>query len=101
VHTDRQLPIYEHRMLQLLQVKLNGHLLEGSCMSDCAHEFMQMVEEEAGFNSIYEDLTQMEETDLALDAIGGDHEAAEHSEVDEGLAGEDEADSELGLFKQE
>jgi hypothetical protein len=42
----------------------------------------------------------MEETDLALDAIGGgdDHEAAELSEVDEGMAGEDGADSELDLF---
>jgi hypothetical protein len=62
---------------------------------------MRMVEEEAGFNSIYEDLAQMEETDLALDAIGGgdDHEAAELSEVDdEGMAGEDGADSELDLF---
>jgi hypothetical protein len=61
---------------------------------------MRMVEEEAGFNSIYEDLAQMEETDLALDAIGGrdDHEAAELSEVDEGMAGDDGADSELDLF---
>jgi hypothetical protein len=61
---------------------------------------MRMVEEEAGFNRIYEDLAQMEETDLALDAIGGggDHEAAELGEVDEGMAGEDGADSELDLF---
>jgi hypothetical protein len=61
---------------------------------------MRMVEEEAGFNSIYEDLAQMEETDLALDAIGrgDDHEAAELSEVDEGMANEDGADSELDLF---
>jgi hypothetical protein len=38
---------------------------------------MRMVEEELGFTSIYEDLAQMEETDLALDASGGgdDHEA--------------------------
>jgi hypothetical protein len=38
----------------------------------------------------------MEETDLALDAIGGgdDHEAAELSEVDKGMAGEDEAEEE-------
>jgi hypothetical protein len=42
----------------------------------------------------------MEETDLALNAIGGrdDHEAAELSEVDEGMAGEDGADSELDFF---
>jgi hypothetical protein len=61
---------------------------------------MRMVEEEAGFNSIYEYLAPMEETDLALDAIGGgdDYEAAERSEVDEGMAGEDGADSELDLF---
>jgi hypothetical protein len=40
----------------------------------------------AGFNSVYEDLAQMEEKDLALNAIGGgdDHEAAELNEVDEG-----------------
>jgi hypothetical protein len=31
---------------------------------------MRMVEQEAGFNSIYEDLAQMEETDLALNAMG-------------------------------
>jgi hypothetical protein len=37
---------------------------------------------------------------LALDAIGGgdDHEAAELSEVDEGMAGENGANSELDLF---
>jgi hypothetical protein len=37
---------------------------------------------------------------LALDAIGGgdDREAAELSEVYEGMAGEDGADSELDLF---
>jgi hypothetical protein len=42
----------------------------------------------------------MEETDLALNAIGvgDDHEAAEHSEVDDGIAGEVGADSELDLF---
>jgi hypothetical protein len=42
----------------------------------------------------------MEETDLALDANGGgdDHAASELSEVDEGMAGEDGADSELDLF---
>jgi hypothetical protein len=58
---------------------------------------MRMVEQEAGFNSTYEDLAQMEETYLALNAIGGgdDHEAAE---VDEGMAGDDGADSELDLF---
>jgi hypothetical protein len=48
----------------------NGRLL------DCADEFMRMVEQEAGFNNNYGDLAQMEETDLALNAIGGgdDHE---------------------------
>jgi hypothetical protein len=44
---------------------MNGHLLEGGRLSDFADEFMRMVEEAAGFNSIYEDLAQMEETDLA------------------------------------
>jgi hypothetical protein len=44
------------RVMQLLQVKMNGHLMEGGRLSDCADEFMRMVEEEAGFNSIYKDL---------------------------------------------
>jgi hypothetical protein len=98
--TDNRQSINTPRLMQLLQMKMNGHFLEGGRMSDCADEFMRMVEEEAGFNSIYEDIAQMEETDLALDAMrGGDeHEAAELSEVDEGMAGEDGADSELDLF---
>jgi hypothetical protein len=76
------------------------HIGYNGCLSDCADEFMRMVEQEAGFNSIYKDLAQMEETDLALNAIGSgdDREAAELSEVDEGMAGEDGADSELDLF---
>jgi hypothetical protein len=82
------------RVKKLLQVKMNGHLLEGGRLSDCADEFMRMGEEDAGFNSIYEDLAQMEETDLALDAVGGgdDHEVAELSEVVECMVGEDEAE---------
>jgi hypothetical protein len=38
---------------------------------------MRMVEQEAGFNSTHEDLAQMEQTDLALNAIGGgdDHDS--------------------------
>jgi hypothetical protein len=89
------------RLMQLLQVKMIGHLLEGGRLSNCADDFMRMVEEEAGFNSIYGDLAQMEETNLTLDAIGGadDHEAAEHSQADERSAGEDSADSELDLFE--
>jgi hypothetical protein len=64
---------------------------------------MRMVEQEAGFGIIYQDLPQVEETDLALNAIGGgdDHEAAELSEADEGMAGEDGADPELNLFDKE
>jgi hypothetical protein len=53
------------RMMQLLQVKMNDHLLEGGRLSDCADEFLRMVEEEAVFNSIYEDLAQMKETHFA------------------------------------
>jgi hypothetical protein len=69
--------------------KRKQHIEYNGRLSDCADEFMRMVEQEAGFNSMYEDLAQMEETDLALNAIGGggDHEAAELSEVDEGMAG--------------
>jgi hypothetical protein len=89
------------RLMQLLQVKMNGHLLDGGRLSNCADDFMRMVEEEAGFNSIYEDLTQMEETDLALEAVGGgdDHEVVvENIEAYERSASEDGADSELDLF---
>jgi hypothetical protein len=98
--TDNRRSMNTPRLMQLLQVKMNGHLLEGGRLSDYADEFMRMVEEEAGFNSIYEDLAQMEDTDLALNAIGGgdDREAAELSEVDEGMITEDGADSELDLF---
>jgi hypothetical protein len=94
--TDNRRSMHTPRMKQLLQAKMNGHLVGGGRLSDCADEFMRMVEETAGFNSIYEDLAQMEETDSALDAIGGgdDHEAAELSDVDEGMAGEDEAEEE-------
>jgi hypothetical protein len=89
------------RLVQLLQVKMNGHLLEGGRLSHCADDFMRMVEEEAGFNSIYEDLAQMEEMDLASEAIGGGdgQEAAEHSKADDMSAGEDGVDSELDLFE--
>jgi hypothetical protein len=61
---------------------------------------MRMAEQEAGLYRFMENLAQMEETDLALNAIGGgdDHEAAELNEVDKGMAGEDGADSELDLF---
>jgi hypothetical protein len=80
--------------------KRKQHIGYNGRLSDCADEFTRMVEQEAGFNSIYKDLAQMEETDLALNAIGGadDREAAELSEVDEGMAGEDGADSKLDLF---
>jgi hypothetical protein len=88
------------RLMQLLQVKMNGHLLEWGLLQNCADDFMRMVEEEVGFNSIYEDLTQMEETVLALEAFGGgnDHEVVENIEADERSASEDGADSELDLF---
>jgi hypothetical protein len=88
-------------LMQLLQVKINGHLLEGGRLSNCAGDFIWIVEEEAGFYSICEDLAHMEETDLALDAIGGVdvHEAEDNSQADETSAGEDGADSELDLFE--
>jgi hypothetical protein len=85
----------------LLQVKMNGRLLEGGRLSNCADDFLRMVEEGAGLNSFYEDLAQMKETDLALAAIRGadDQAEAEHSQADERSAGEDGADSELDLFE--
>jgi hypothetical protein len=100
--TDSRRSMKTPRLMQLLQVKMKGHRLEGSRLSDCADEFMRMVVEKAGFHSIYKDLAQMKETDLAPNVIGGgggfDHEAAELSVVDEGMVGEDGADSELDLF---
>jgi hypothetical protein len=39
------------RTMQLLQVKMNGHLLEGGRLSDCADKFMRMVVEEEELNS--------------------------------------------------
>jgi hypothetical protein len=86
------------RLMQLLQVKMNGHVLEGGHLSNYEDDFMRMVEE-AGFNRIYEDLAQMEEIDLALEAVGGgdDHEVVENIEADERSASEDGADSELDL----
>jgi hypothetical protein len=55
----------------MIHSRYNGRLLY------CADEFMRMVEQEAGFNITYEDLAQVEETDLALNAIGGgdDHDS--------------------------
>jgi hypothetical protein len=99
--TDNRRSMNTPRLMQLLQVKMDGNLLEGGRLSNCAHDFMRMVEEEAGFNSIYEDLAQTEEMDLASEAIGGgnDQEAAEHSKADDMWAGEDGVDSELELFE--
>jgi hypothetical protein len=56
--------------------KRKQHIGYNGRLSDCADEFMRMVEQEAEFNRIYEELAQMEETDLALNAIGGgdDHQ---------------------------
>jgi hypothetical protein len=57
--------------------KRKQHKVYNGRLSDCADEFMRMVEQEAGFNSSYDDLAQMEETDLAFHAIGGgdDHDS--------------------------
>jgi hypothetical protein len=44
--TDNRWSMHTPRMKQLLQAKMNGHLAEGGRLSDCADEFMRMVEVE-------------------------------------------------------
>jgi hypothetical protein len=46
--TDNWRSMNTPRLMQLLQVKMNDHLLDGGRLSDCADEFMRVVVEGAG-----------------------------------------------------
>jgi hypothetical protein len=43
-------------MMQLVQVKMNGMLLEGEALSRCAKLMSAMIDDEASFESIFDDL---------------------------------------------
>jgi hypothetical protein len=51
-------------LMQLLQVKMNGMLLEGEALSHCAKSMSAMIDNEASFESIFDDL-QFEEEEQA------------------------------------
>jgi hypothetical protein len=46
-------------LTQLLQVKMNGMLLEGEALSRCAKSMSAMIGNEASFESIFDDLQQL------------------------------------------
>jgi hypothetical protein len=52
-------------LMQLLQVKMNGMLLEGEALSHCAKSMSAMIDNEASFESIFDDLQQFEEEEQA------------------------------------
>jgi hypothetical protein len=53
------------RMMQLLQVKMDGMLLEGEALSHCAKPMSAMIDNEASFETIFDDLQQVEEEEQA------------------------------------
>jgi hypothetical protein len=53
------------RMMQLLQVKMNGMLLEGEALSHCAKSMSAMIDNDASVESIFDDLHQFEEEEQA------------------------------------
>jgi hypothetical protein len=65
VLTDNRRSILMQRMMQLLQVKMNGMLLEGEALSHCAKSMSAMIDNEASFESIFDDLQQFEEQEQA------------------------------------
>jgi hypothetical protein len=52
-------------LMQLLQIKMNGMLLEGEVLSRCAKYMLAMLDTEASSESIYGDLQQLEEHEQA------------------------------------
>jgi hypothetical protein len=52
-------------LMQLLQVKMNGMLLDGEALSRCAKSMSAMIDNEASFESIFDDLQQFDEEDQA------------------------------------
>jgi hypothetical protein len=65
VLTDNRRSILMQRMMQLLQVKMNGMLLKGEALSHCAKSMSAMIDNEASFESIFDDLQQFEEEEQA------------------------------------
>jgi hypothetical protein len=53
------------RMMQLLQVKMNGMLLEGAALSRCAKSMSAVIDNEASFESTFDDLQQFDEEEQA------------------------------------
>jgi hypothetical protein len=49
VLTDNRGSILMQRMMQLLEVKMNGMLLEGEALSHCAKSISAMIDNEASF----------------------------------------------------
>jgi hypothetical protein len=52
-------------LMQLLQVKMNGMLLDGEALSRCAKSMSAMIDNEASFESIFDDLQQFDEEEQA------------------------------------
>jgi hypothetical protein len=65
VLTDTRCSMMMQRMMQLVQVKMNGMLLEGKALSRCAKSMLAMIDDEASFEGIFDDLQQFEEEDQA------------------------------------
>jgi hypothetical protein len=65
VLTDNHRSMLMQRMMQLLQVKMNWMLLEGEALSRCAKSMSAMIDNEASFESIFDDLQQFEEEEQA------------------------------------
>jgi hypothetical protein len=51
--------------MQLVQVKMNGMLLEGEAFSRYAKPMLAMIDDEASFEGIFDDLQQFEEEEQA------------------------------------
>jgi hypothetical protein len=52
-------------LMQLRQIKMSGMLLEGEALSRCAKSMSAMIDNEASFESIFDDLQQFEEEEQA------------------------------------
>ena len=65
VLTDNRRSMLTSRLMQLLQVKMNGNLLEGERLSTCAKQVAAMLDDGASFESIFDDLAQFEEEEQA------------------------------------
>jgi hypothetical protein len=52
-------------MIQLVQIKMNGMLLEREALRRCAKSMLAMIYDEASFEGIFDDLQQFEEEEQA------------------------------------